>query len=198
MPNEQAQGQPIEAQGQPPEGQEWKPSKQDEAYTSALLKAVHSKKTRKKVHDMLGSTYPEVAVPKTALMINELVEKKAREGGKPPSLETLLYANTMLINDLIEVGNLAEVWEQPVDTEEQVGAILQDTMQQYIQKGLKDGTIDPVELQQKVEPLMSEEHRTAANQWGQKAGVPQKAGEAAAMEQYAQQRVRKQQMLGGQ
>lgn len=188
------QGQPMEEGSQE---QQWEPSPADQAYTNALLKVVHSKKTRNKVHDMLGSTHPEISVPKTTLMINGLVEKKAREGGKPPSLETLLYANTLLINDLIEVGNLAEVWDEPVADEQRVGAILQDTMQQYIQKGLKDGTIDPIELQQKVEPLMSEEHRTAANQWGQKVGVPQEPGEAAAMEQYAQQRVRKQQMLGG-
>jgi len=132
-----------EEQEATPQGGEWQPSRQDQAYANALLKAVHSKKTRSKVHEMLGSTYPEVSVPRTVLLINDMVEKKAREGGKPPSLETLLYANSLLINDLIEVGNLAQVWDKPVEEEERVGSILQDTMQKYIQKGLKDGTIDP-------------------------------------------------------
>jgi hypothetical protein len=194
QPNEEAA---VEEQAVQQKEPEWKPSQQDTAYANVLLKMVHSKKTRGKIKDMLGSTHPSISVPKAALAINDMAEKRTREKGKPPSLETLLYANTLLINDLIEVGNLAEVWEQPVESEEEVGGILQKAMQQYIEKGLKDGTIDPVELQAKTEPLMDEEHRAAANQWGQKAGVPTEPGEVAAMEQYASQRARKKQMLGG-
>lgn len=161
------------------------------AYTSGLLKLLHSPDTSGRVLAMLKTAKPEVSVPKSALAINGRMEQMIQEKkATKPSLETLLLGSVALVNDLIEIGNAGDAWGEDVGPE-RAKPILQNTMQQYIQQGLKDGSIDPVELQAKVEPLMDEEHRAAGLQGAQATGIPTEANEQTAMESYATQRERK-------
>lgn len=157
-----------------------------QAYITGLMKMLHSKDTSRNVVEMLSAGAPEKVIPQTALLINQQMEDAARSKGKPPSLEVLLNAGIYLTQDLIEIGNTAGIFE--IVEEQEVGSLIQNTMQQYIEKGLKDKTIDPIELQEKIEPLMDEEHRNLAMEAGSAAGLPAKPDQMTAMEHYASKR----------
>ena len=161
-----------------------------QAYVMGLSKMLHGKKTQPQVVQMLKSGGPpEQLVPQVALLVNDQMESAVKQKGQKPSLEVLLGAAQFLVGDLVEMGNALGVFQ--VETEEQVAPILQNTMQTYIEKGLKDGSIDPVELQQKVEPLMPEDMRQKALGIAEAEGLPAEPNQMTAMEAYAQKRMAK-------
>lgn len=172
-----------------------KSKKEIEAYILGLSKMLHSKETSGKVVEMLRSGPPEKMIPHTALLINQQMEDTVRAKGKNPTLETLLAAGQFMVGDLIEIGNAAGIFQ--LETEEQIAPIVKETFQKYIEAGLKNHTIDPIELQQKVEPLMPEEHRQLGLEAAKRTGIPEKPDESTAMEMYAMQRMQKGALRGG-
>jgi hypothetical protein len=170
-------------------------SDEDQAYIDALVKLMHSKQTAPKVEDMLESGPPERSIPETALMINNMMEQEARKGGKPPTLEVLFQAGIVVVSDLIEIGNAKGIFN--IQEEGDVALLLQNTMQKYVEKGLAEGTIDPIELQQKAEAMMTPEDREAGREMAQSAGLPVEPNEHTAMEVYATKKMRGAGMLKG-
>jgi hypothetical protein len=167
---------------------------QDEAYILGLMKLLHSKETSPMVDDMLkNGGDPKVTIPKVAMLVNQ---KMADATGKVPSLRTALAAFMYLVGDLIELGNKAGFFN--IETEEDISVILKATLQAYIEKGLKDGTIDPVELQKEIEPLLSEEQRTMGSEAANGSGLPMDANHDTAMASYGMQKKREGVMQGGQ
>lgn len=181
---------------QEPEVQDASPEmkREIEAYSSGLINMVYDKKTSAEVYEMLKSAPPEQSIPHATLTINSRMEEAIRGAGQKPKLGVILNANMALIQELLTVGTEGGFFEV---AEEQIPAILQTAMKSYIQDGLKKKTIDPVELQQALEPLMDEETKSQANIVGEQMGVPKEPGVDAAMETYAGQRegAQKQQML---
>lgn len=161
--------------------------KEAQAYVSGLSNMIHSKGTRNQVYEILKSGPPESSIPQASLLVNGQMEKAISAKGSKPSLDVLLVAGVYLVHEMVEIGDAGGFFKV---NEEQLASITQDTMQQYITKGLEDGSIDPVELQKAVEPLMNEEQKTMGLEAGEAMGVPPKAGQSAAMEQYASGRVR--------
>jgi hypothetical protein len=182
----------------PAVGQEGKnPAMEKEAtaYITGLMKMLHSKETSKDVVAMLKSGAPELVIPKTALTINKQMEEAVTARGQKPSLEVLLNAGVYLVNDLIEIGNAAQIFS--IQGEEAMAPILQETMQTYIQAGLKDKSIDPIELQQAVEPLMDDEQKAAGLEGAKAGGIPEAPNQMTAMEQYASKRQQNGMLKGG-
>lgn len=178
----------LMAGGEPPEM-----SQQDQAYIAGLMKLLHSKKTAPMVEQMLQAGPPEETIPKTALMVNDQMEKVV---GKMPSLDTLMYAAMYLVQDLIEIGNVGGFFK--VETEEEVQNILKVTMETYIKKGLKDGTIDPVELQQRAEKLLPEAQKASGLEYAKSSGIPTEANHNTAMTSYGSKMERQGMMKGPQ
>lgn len=170
--------------------------KQMQSYIMGLSHLVHGKETRTQVMNVLSSGDPQDTVPQAALMVNDQMQQAVTSKGKPPSFDVLTGAAQFLVGDLIELGNSAGYFK--VDTPEQVAPILKSTMQQYIERGLKDGSIDPIELQKKVEPMMNEEHRQLGLEAASRSGIPQTPDQTTAMEVYARQRMQKGMLKGGQ
>lgn len=159
---------------------EGKLSDSDQAYLSGLMKMLHGKETAPAIDDMLKSGgKPEEVIPAVALQVNQQMEKAV---GKKPPLETALLAGIYLVQDLIEIGNTGGFFN--VQDEEEVKLIMQRTMQPYIEQGLKDHTIDPIELQSLVEPLMSEEHADTGMRAATATGIPTKPTAQTAMSAY--------------
>lgn len=169
-----------------------KVQKEAEAYITGLSKMLHSKETSRQVVGMLEAGDPQVTVPETALQVNSMMEQSVK---KKPSLDVLVNAGAFLVSDLIEIGNAAGIFE--ITEPEQIEPILKSTMQTYIEKGLADGSIDPVELQNMAEPMMDEEHRAAGLEGAEMFGVPTEANETTAMSVYGAQQKRKGMMQGG-
>ena len=159
--------------------------KETQAYISAMMKMLHDRQSSPQIVQMLKESPPEESIPAVALTLNDNFESQLKSQGKQPKLETLLIAGTYLVADLVEIGNAAQAFEV---TEDQVPMLLQSTMQKYIERGLKDGSIDPVELQAAVEPLMGEEHKAAGIMMAEDNGLPMEANQRTAMEAYGRQR----------
>ena len=167
-------------------------SKADQAYIGGLMKMLHSKETAPLVEEMLAAGPPDKSIPTIANQVNAQMEAAV---GKKPSLETALMGGVYLVQDLAEIGTTAGYFE-PL-AEEQMKPILQQTMQIYIEAGLKDGSIDPVELQEKIEPLMDDDQRATGMQAAEMTGVSPKATEQTAMAAYGRQKERQGMMKNG-
>jgi hypothetical protein len=186
-------GQPIIDMSVPPEERvkgtflEMDPEKQQKVdnYVLGLASLLHDKKTKSTIYDMLKSAPPEKSIPNTANMVNQKMEGSIKQKGQQIPLEIGLNANIFLVSELAMIGNEGGFFEL---NEDDVGEILKSTLQSYIHKGLKDKTIDPVELQQKMEGLLTDQERSNGIQTGQKMGIPGEAGMKTAMESYASQR----------
>ena len=61
-------------------------------------------------------------------------------------------------------------------------------METYIKDGLKKGTIDPVELQQKAGSLMGKDQQAQGMEYAKQSGIPEEANHITAMETYGRQR----------
>jgi len=125
------------------------------AYISALSKLMHGKETKNHVYKMLQSGEPMVTIPRSAIEINRQAEEAFKRGGATPDLDTLFAGSQFLILDLIEIGNAGGFFQLDPQDPNVLGPLVQSTVQPYVEEGLKNGTIDPVELQNKIEPLIN-------------------------------------------
>lgn len=145
--------------------------KEIKAYKTVLNKLMHGKQTRNGTMEMLKSAPPEISVSQATLKITDQAAEVLESKGIKINDQVRLYGALHVMSDLVEIGNAAAGWDDPVDQQE-AQLILKDTLQDYIHRGLADGTIDPIELQQKVEPMLSEEQRKIGLQHAQSSGVP--------------------------
>jgi hypothetical protein len=152
--------------------------RQSESLIAGLMKLTHSKETRDQVMELLQSGDPIQAVPATANMIYQQLEGMSKKAVEVDN-EVKLTAMSVLVSDLLDLGTSAGVFQI---SEEQVGPILEASIQQYIQRGIEEGTIDPVELQAQVEQLMPPEQRQKGLELAGKTGVPQAATREMAMD----------------
>ena len=157
----------LEQQGVAPEKQKIPPKLQREldVYNTSTMQLIHSQETRGPVVDMLKSAPIEQSVPSTALYINEQLESKMK-----PSTDVVLANSVTLVSDLLELSEAAGI--SAVPDEAGIKNIYQDTLQSYIEKGIKGKTIDPVELQKSVEPLMNKEQRAMGMQGANQGSLP--------------------------
>lgn len=158
--------------------QELTPQQEHEVktYISILSKMLHGEKTKASVYEMLKAGDPMQTIPTIALQVNDQAEQVLKQQGGKPTLDTLVAGAQFLINDLVEIGNAGGFFEINIEDPNVAGPLLTNTMQPYIEKGLKDGSIDPVELQELVEPMMSEDARAQGMQIANENGMTESAG----------------------
>lgn len=167
VPNQQQQGKEL-----PPKVQ-----REVENYRAVLTKIMHGKENRDNVLGLLRSyQQPELAVPEVANVIMDQADTIM--GTKAPN-EYKLGLSGYVIGDLIELGNAAKIW--PKVDENEAKNIYQDTVQDYIHKGLKDKTIDPIELQASTEPLMTPQQKEIGAAHAINNGVPPEVDPRAAI-----------------
>ena len=158
----------------------------------ALIGLAHDPKGSQQVHKVLQSGKPEISVAQAAMMVYQ--QFKAGSGNRPIGLEVAMPGYMMLVDDLLDFGNQAGFFN--VTDEQGAGMILQNSFQLFIETGLKDKSIDPLELQEAVEPMMTDEQRGVGQQIGQEAGVPGEMSPQMATEQQITQGVAKAQPQG--
>jgi len=147
--------------------------RQTESMVAGLLKLTHGEETRGEVLEILKSEEgPESSVPMAA----EMIFKKLDDAEIPLAVRTSAF--TVLVTDLVELGNAAGAFQVP---EEGVSAILQSSLQRYIEYGVKAGIIDPIELQKQAETLMTPEQKERGGGLAQANGVPMEPTEQQAI-----------------
>lgn len=163
--------------------------RQVEDLTALFVQLIHSKKTSGSVMEML-SAFPtgDKAIPPAAnTLLGQVEGRMAQRKQKVPN-DVKIAAISYVVSDLALLGNKAGVWEQPVG-QDQIQPILQESMQLYIRKGLKNKTLDPIQLQKEAEQLLTPEQRERGLSFGQEGGTPGEPTANMAARQYADQQV---------
>ena len=161
-----------------------------EMFISLLSKVIHGPKTRDAVTDILTSTEdPFMTLPMAANQANESAVALAKKSGQEVGFDIQLAASSFLMNDLIHLGYAAAGWDE-LD-ENDIAELYEDTIQMTIEKGLKSGAIDPIQLQLEVEPLMDEDQQRAGQHFAQKGGLNSQPSNASMNKQQMIQNDRK-------
>lgn len=170
----------------PQEGQEQaidpKQKEKAENYISILMNELHSPDTRDDVLEILKSSKdPFVTVPQAALAINDAAAGKITKNGGKVDVATMFIGSQYLVNDLMEIGNAFGIFKT---TEKDFGDLYQDSLQMYIQRGLKDGSIDPIELQLAGEQMMDQNQKVGGHYLAEQKGVPYKPSQQQILQQH--------------
>lgn len=147
----------VEAEG---EEYEFSDEQQDQIdnYVFNAIKLIHSEQSSDAIIKSLKSlSSPQAAVAKTANLVHDMLAGEAEKSEKVFNSIALMLGSAKMIEELIELGEAAKCF--PPLSEEQRYAAHQLAMQHYFGRGIKEGWIDPVELQKSIEPLMPEELR---------------------------------------
>lgn len=156
-----------------------------EKYVDVLMKLIHAPETRDQVIDMLGGETirgtegetqeqatttkdPYMTVPLAANQVNKMGLAIMERGGIQVGHDIQFASSQYLVSDLIELGNASGAFEA---TPEDFIPIYEDTLEMFVQAGLKDGSIDPIKLQADVEQFMTPEQKRGGLAVGQRAGV---------------------------
>lgn len=160
-----------------------------EGYSTVLINLIHDDKTANEVLNMLKGD-PFITVPSTANHVNETGVNLMKHAGMDVTTDIQFGASSVLISDLIDTGNAAGVFTEDVTSQDQIQAIMEDTYQLYIQKGLKNKTIDPIKLQLDAEQFMTPEMKNVGDKLMQKHAVPAEPDKRAVIDQYATRKMK--------
>lgn len=168
----QAPQKPQEVQGSAQQDNEADPKLKQkvDSYVSILMNELHGPETRDDVVDILKSSKdPFMTVPQAALTINDMAKLKIEQAGGRVDINTQFLASQYLVSDLMEIGNSFGVFKT---SEKDFPDLYQDSLQMYIERGLKDGSIDPIELQLEGEKFMTQNQKIGGHYLAQEEGMP--------------------------
>lgn len=141
-----------------------------DAYVTTLMHMMHNPKTAKSVQDMLKAAPPEQSIPSVTLQLNQAAEGSFSKGGKLEDQVKLTGAMYTVL-DLAEIGNTGNLWGKKLG-EKDIQVCLQEVLTRYIHSGLKDGSIDPIELQAEAEKLFNDKQKEVGSSIQKEAGLP--------------------------
>ena len=188
---------PMEAKSQaaldsvaPKEGQKVSPEKMQmiETMKGNITDLLYREETKGSLQKMLQAGSPNETVPAAVETVFGQFEQMASKSNGPLSLELKLAGGLHAFNEVMELGTAMGVIPEDLP-EENVGGLLEATMKKYIQKGLKDKSIDPIELQTAIEPMLSGEEAEVGMNVGRSQGVPGALNEQQSQEGLMQKRM---------
>jgi len=165
--------------------------RQLEDLTAMYLTLIHGEDTRDSIMKTLESQpNPADAVSATANMLFTRVDAQAKKKNTKIPNEMKVAAAQYVVIDLVNLGNTAQIWEQEVP-ENEVPGIFGKVLQDYMRAGLKNKSIDPIQLQKDIEQLMTDEQKEQGMQFAQQAGeqIPPGPTPGMAVEQRVSQKV---------
>lgn len=162
--------------------------KKIEGYITVLMNELHGKETRDDVIEILKSSKdPYITIPQAALAVNDAAANKIAKSGGRIDLNTQFVASQYLVSDLMEIGNSFGIFKTD---QKDYPELLQDSLQMYIERGLKNGSIDPIELQVTAEKFMSKNQKIGGHYFAQQAGLPYAPQATQIMQQVEQKTTR--------
>jgi hypothetical protein len=130
---------------------------------------------------------PIESVAQTAFTIHKQFEAGLGKREEAMTEVTMLLGAAHLVSELILLADAANLYH--LEPEQRLEAFRVAVMK-YFEAGLKDGSIDPVELQKTIEPLMTQEQKEAGLQMMEKHKMSKTAppsGQFAKQQQQPQQ-----------
>lgn len=158
-----------------------------DVYNTALMHIMHNPKTSGNIVEMLKAAPPDQSITTTALQLTKTVSQSFEKKGEKVEDSVKLCGAMYLVSDLSEIGNTAGLWEQEV-TNEQIGPLLTKVATKYIHSGLKDKSIDPIELQEQAQDLFSDKQKEVGGVIQKKLGLPDEPTVSMGVDAYAQKK----------
>ena len=142
-----------------------------ELAANMLTDMLYNPKTKDSVIKMIKGAPPEQSIPYAVNAVFDKFESMSKDkiGGVP--IDVKLSAGVHLFSEVMEMAESMGLIPEDLG-QDKIQGLLRETLKTYIQKGLKDGSIDPIKLQAETEPLLNEEEKKIGLQEGQKAGIP--------------------------
>jgi len=151
---------------------------------SMQMRILHGPNSKGKVIEMLKSgDDPFAIVPHAFNSVNNMAIDMLEKSGIEVSPNAQFGASMYLISDLLQLGYAAAGWEELDETEEQ--NVYEDSLQIIIEKGLKDGSIDPIQLQFEAEKFLDKDQTMAGTELAKASGVPPEPSQQTIMDQNA-------------
>lgn len=159
-----------------------------DTYNTALMHIIHNPKTSKSVVEMLKAAPPEQSIPEISLQLTKTVSDSFQKKGEKVEDAVKLCGAMYMISDLSEIGNTARLWEKPV-AEGDISNLLTSVVTKYIHSGLRDKSIDPIQLQADAEDLFNDKQKEVGNQMKEKLGLPDGPTASMGIDVYAQRKM---------
>ena len=142
-------------------------------YTDNATIAVFSEKSQPAILQLLQSGEDPVQnVAGAAFTVHKQLEAGLQQNGEKISEITLAMGAAHLTSELIVLAEAAKLY---VLNEVQKKDAYQKSVMKYFESGLKDGSIDPVELQKTLEPVMNDQQREYGMQQMEQSGISKTA-----------------------
>ena len=157
--------------------------KQMDMVNSALTDMLYHPEGKQAIQSMLGGDAPpEQSIPMVANTVFMKFEDMIKQSGKGDvPLDVKLAGGVHLFSEVVELAESMGVIPEDVEPEA-LQPMMKDTFQRYIQQGIKTGAIDPIELQQQIEPLLSGEEKEIGMHFAKAMGTPESLQDGQAME----------------
>ena len=169
QPNEQASAQ-IE-EGMVGQGVELGPGQQAQldSYTDNATIAVFSEDSQPAILQSLQADQDPVKnVADTTFVVHKQLESSLAKNGEKMTEITMALGAAHLTAELVVLAEAAGLYTLK---EVQKSEAFQQAIKRYFETGIKDGSIDPVELQATLEPVMNEKQREYGLQGMEKGGI---------------------------
>lgn len=128
-----------------------------DAYTDNATLVIYSEESQPAILQSLQSEKePIMSVAVTAFIVHKKLESSLAAEGEKMTEITMALGAAHVVSELVVLAEAAGLYT--LSPEERLEAYKQAVMK-YMEAGLKDGSIDPVELQKSIEPLMTREQR---------------------------------------
>jgi len=142
---------------------------QIDAYSDNATLVVFSEQSQPAILQSLQTgENPIDSIAKTANLIHKRLQSSLEKEGEKMTEITMCLGAAHLVAELIVLAEAAKLFT--LENKDRLEAY-RHTLMQYFAAGLKDGSIDPVELQKTIEPLMSDEQRAFGEQQMQQSGI---------------------------
>lgn len=161
--------------------------KKMDVYNTALMHIMHNPKTSSSIVEMLKAAPPDQSITTTALQLTKTVSQSFEKRGEKVEDSVKLCGAMYLVSDLSEIGNTAGLWDQEV-TNEQIGPLLTKVATKYIHSGLKDRSIDPIDLQEQAQDLFNDKQKEVGSTIQKKLGLPDEPTVSMGVDAYAQKK----------
>lgn len=171
-----------EAKGSDEPKMDAKTQQKVDSYVAVLMKELHGKDTRDDIIGILkSSSDPFMTVPQAAISVNDMAKTKIEKGGGRVDINTQFLGSQYLVADLMEIGNSFGIFKVG---QEDFKDLYQDSLQTYIERGLKNGTIDPIELQLTGEKFMTQNQKIGGHYMAQEQDMPYEPQQTQMMKQF--------------
>jgi len=144
-----------------------------DAYSDNATKIIYSEKSQAAILQELQTfDNPVQNIAEAANHIHRLLQESMEKDREQMTDKVMFLGATHVVSELINLAESAGLFS--LDDKGRIDA-LQSTLMVYFKRGIENGTIDPVELQKEIEPLLTDEQRQMGMSNIEQSGVSRTA-----------------------